>query len=451
MIRWGIFLVIIGLVALAAGWLASNPGDVVLEWQGYQVATSVAVLIAAVLLFAGLVALLYRVWWTVLRMPRRLRRARRARRQRRGFEALSRGMVAVAAGDAEAARRQAQRADRYLDDPPLTMLLSAQAAQMEGDERAAEKYFTALSERRATEFLGVRGLLNQAIKRQDWDQALALARRAYRINPKSEWVVKVLYDLQKRTNRWAEAAVTVDEAARLNVLPSGDPQQEKAEIYYQRSLHESGFEALKWARKAARERPSYLPAILRWAQLLIDEDRHRKAATVIEETWQRTPDPELAEMYWKARQVNDAMQKLDAAQRLADHNPEHLESRLIVAVAALEAHKWDVARAALEPIATEQAPPRVCRLMAQLEEAEHGDLVRAREWLMRATADEHGAHMPPPVIHLEHAPAAVTSPTPSTGSAPGPAAGSAVGSAPGPAAGSAPGLAPGLASGGPER
>lgn len=429
MIRWGIFLVIIGLVAFAAGWLANNPGDVVLEWQNYQITTSVAVLVAAALLFAGLVALLYRLWWTVLRMPGRLRRARRARRQRRGFEALSRGMVAVAAGDAEAARRQAQRADRYLDDPPLTMLLSAQAAQMQGDEKAAEKYFTALSERRPTEFLGVRGLLNQAIKRQDWDEALVLARRAYRINPKSEWVVKVLYDLQKRTNRWADAAVTVDEAARLNALPSGDPQQEKAEIYYQRSVQESGFEALKWARKAARERPSYVPAILRWAQLLIDENRHRKAVTVIEDAWQRTPDPELAEMYWKARQVNDAMQKLDAAQRLADHNPEHPESRMIVAVAALEAHKWDVARAALAPIATEQAPPRVCRLMAQLEEAEHGDLVRAREWLMRATADEHGADMSAPVTHLEQAPAAVTSPTPRL----------------------VPEPAPGLASSGPER
>jgi HemY protein len=412
MIRWGIFLVVIGLVALAAGWLAGHPGEVTLEWQNYQVTTSVAVLIAAVLLFAGIVALLYRLWWTLLRAPRLLGRARRDRRQRRGFEALSRGMVAVAAGDAEAARRQAQRANRYLDDPPLTMLLSAQAAQMEGDEKAAEKYFTAMSERRATEFLGVRGLLNLAIKRQNWDEALSLARRAYRMNPKSEWVVKVLYDLQKRTNHWAEAAVTVDEAARLKVLPSGDAQQEKAEIYYRRSLQESGFDALKWARKAARECPGYVPATIRWAQLLIADGRHRKAVGVVEEAWQRNPDPELAEMYWKARQVNDAMQKLEAAQRLADHNPDHLESRLIVAVAALEAHKWGEARAALEPVASEHAPPRVCRLMAQLEEAEHGDLVRAREWLMRATADEHGPQMSSTVIDLEHTPAAATTPAP---------------------------------------
>lgn len=385
MIRWGLFLIVIGIVALIAGWLANNPGDVILEWQGYVIDTSVAVLIAAVLLFAAIVALLYRLLWSVFRTPRLLARARRGRRRRRGFDALSRGMVAVAAGDAETARRQAARASKYLDDPPLTMLLSAQAAQMEGDEKAAERFFSAMRDRPATEFLGVRGLLLQAMKRQDWNEALALARRAYRLNPKSDWVVKILYEMQKRTGHWSDAAVTVDEAVRMKVLPPADAEREKADIYYQRSVQESGFEALKWARKAYKTRPGHAPAAIRWAELLVAEGRHKKAAGIVEDAWQQNPDPDLADIYWKARQANDATQKLQAAQRLADFNRGHPESRIVVAVAALEAHRWGEARARLEPLATADASPRVCRLMAQLEEAEHGDLSRAREWLIRAT------------------------------------------------------------------
>ena len=38
--------------------------------------------------------------------------------------------------------------------------------------------------------------------------------------------------------------------------------------------------------------------------------------------------------------------------------------------------------------------------MAELEEAEHGDLSRARTWLMRATADEHGPNMFSPVPQM---------------------------------------------------
>ncbi|MGZ8880415.1 MAG: hypothetical protein ACXW1N_08895, partial [Halobacteriota archaeon] len=78
------------------------------------------------------------------------------------------------------------------------------------------------------------------------------------------------------------------------------------------------------------------------------------------------------------------------------------------------------ARAALEPVATEHAPQRVCRLMAQLEEEEHGDLKRAHEWLMRASLDELGDERSPRqpervVAHLEPAPAAATSTAPSPG------------------------------------
>jgi len=38
--------------------------------------------------------------------------------------------------------------------------------------------------------------------------------------------------------------------------------------------------------------------------------------------------------------------------------------------------------------------------MADLEEAEHGDLARARTWLIRASEDEHAPQMSSPVPQL---------------------------------------------------
>ncbi|TVR97347.1 MAG: heme biosynthesis protein HemY [Rhodospirillales bacterium] len=390
MLRWGLFLIVIGVVALVAGWLAGHPGVVTLEWQDYRIDTSAAVLLAAVLVFAALVALLYRLWWSVLSAPKWVGRIRRDRRRRHGYSALSRGLVAVAAGDADTARRQARRATEYLNDPPLTMLLSAQAAQMEGDEQAAKRFFEAMRDQPTTEFLGVRGLLLQAIKREDWAEALTLARRAYRLNPRSEWVTQTLYDLQKRTGDWGDAAVTLDEAVKMKLIPASQSGQEKANLYYQQSRRAKGFEALRWARRAYKELPGHVPAAVRWAEMCIAEGRHRKAAGVIEDAWQRNPAPELVRVYFQAKKADDATQKLAAARRLADFKPGHLESRLAVAQAALEGQNWGEARTALEAVADDQAPPRVCRLMAQLEEAEHGDLVRARSWLLRASGETGG-------------------------------------------------------------
>jgi HemY protein len=317
-----------------------------------------------------------------------------------GYEALSRGLVAVAAGDAQTARRQARRAETLLDRRPLTMLLSAQAAQLQGDDQAATRFFVAMRERHDTEFLGVRGLLAQAIKREDWNEALQLAERAHRLSPKSDWVVSTLYDLQKRSGRWADAEATLEKRKTLHLLPPDEAPRERAELLLKQSEAGPPDRALALAKRAFQTDSAYPPAAARYAKLLIAAGKYGRAAAVLEQAWASNPDPELADLYWEARQSHDALAKVKAAQRLAGRNPEHIESRIAVAIAALEARLWGEARANLQSIAGEDAPPRVCRLMAELEEAEHGDLSRARTWLMRATADEHGPSMSSPVPQM---------------------------------------------------
>src|SRR5690606_23953069 len=106
-------------------------------------------------------------------------RRRADQRREAGFRALTLGLAAVAAGDAEEARRQAREADRLLRDPSLTRLLSAQAAALNGDTAAAAKYFAALRDNDDTAFLGLVGLLRQALARGDDERALELADEAY--------------------------------------------------------------------------------------------------------------------------------------------------------------------------------------------------------------------------------------------------------------------------------
>jgi HemY protein len=405
MIRWLIFLILTAALAVAGASVARSPGQVTFQWQGYHIETTAGVLILALI---GLVIVLFVLDRLVLmlgRVRRNLSGAGRERRQRRGYEALSRGLVAVAAGDAPTAGKQARRAAALLDNRPLTMLLSAQAAQLQGDDRAAADFFGTLRTMEGTQFLGLRGLLNQAMKREDWAQALSLAEEAHRLNPKSEWVVSTLFELQKRLGRWRDAEATLDEAVKLKLIPEGHVARERAEIVAGQSEIGGGAERLRLAAKAFKADPSYTPAAVRYVELLLAEADFSRAASTIERAWEHDPEPELAELYRRARRCDDARKKLDAAKRLAKRNPENLESRLVIAAAALEARAWSEARAALAPVAGADAVPRVCRLMAELEEGEHGDLAAARTWLMRATGDEH-AHEPAAAPEAETQPAA---------------------------------------------
>ncbi len=401
MIRWLVFLILTAALAVVGASVARAPGQVTFEWQGYHIETTAGVVMLALI---GLVIVLFvldRLLVILGQARRKLSGGGRERRQRRGYEALSRGLVAVAAGDASTAGKQARRAASLLDNRPLTMLLSAQAAQLQGDDRAAADFFGTLRTMEGTQFLGLRGLLNQAMKREDWGQALSLAEEAHRLNPKSEWVVSTLFDLQKQLGRWRDAEATFDEAVKLKLIPEGHIARERAEIVAGQSEMGDGSERLRLAAKAFKADPSYTPAAVRYVELLLNEGDFGRAASTVERAWEYDPEPELAELYWRARRCGDAGKKLDAAKRLAKRNAENLESRIVLAAAALEAQAWGEARATLAPVAGADAVPRVCRLMAALEEGEHGDLAAARTWLMRAAGDEAPAAptTPPPAAN----------------------------------------------------
>lgn len=401
MFRTLVLFTIIGFAVWGAVSLADHPGRVVLEWGGYRVDTSFAVLLGVVVLIAAAAALIYRLWIFLRRAPAQIQWAWRAKRRQRGYQALTRGMVAVAAGDANEAQRQVKRADGLLDEPPLTMLVSAQAAQMKGDEKAAGVFFQAMMERPETEFLGLRGLLNQAIKRGDKTEALTLVRRAHRLQPKSKWVATNMFDLQARTGQWLDARVTLDDLRRNKLIDDAEARRRKAVLSYQLSLEAKEAGNARDTRdhllEAHKLAPDFIPAVADLAERMGTGGKGSKAAKIIEETWAAEPHPSLVDPYWKSRDAAEALDRVRATERLAKRNPEHLESHIALARAHLEARLWGEARKHLEsameesrsatqtPSAGLGVPARVCRMMAELEESENGDSVRAREWLVRAS------------------------------------------------------------------
>jgi len=395
MIRTLAYLLVIGAVMAAVAWLASYPGEVTVIWQGWRVDAGVGVLGAIVLAIALAAALLMRFWVALVSAPRRWARWRRERRLRAGYAALSAGLVAVAAGDATHARRAAKRADRLLGAPPLTLLLTAQSAQLAGDEATAQRNFMAMVAQPETEFLGLRGLLSRAMRDRDWPRALELARRARALRPETPWVLTTLLDLQTRAGDWEGAADTLAQAASAKALPPHELHRHQASVYVELSSAAARAgrrsDALRYAKLAYRADPDH-PAAAGWfAERLLDGGRRRRAAKLIEVEWTRRPHPELAAAYRRARAPATALAWVGDAERLAAAAPAHIDSHRLLGEAALEAGLWGEARkhftAAIH--AAGKAPPALlCRKMAEVEERDGADQAAARRWLTLA-AEAH--------------------------------------------------------------
>jgi HemY protein len=416
-IRAIVALVVIAAVAGIAVFFTGNPGRVEILWQGWQIETSVGVLIAAAVLAALAVALLLRLVRLIVGSPAAYVRRRRERRRRAGYQALTRGMVAVAAGDPQQARRYARRAESLLAEPPLTLLLSAQAAQIGGDELAAKKFFTAMLERPETEFLGLRGLLNQALRDGDRTTARQLAERAVELRPNAAWAASSLFDLEVREQRWEAARASLDRAAKAKSIAAETARHYRGVILYELSrsaeARGEGARALALAGEARSLAADLAPLAAHHARLLLSDGRNGRAERAIERAWRTTPHPTLAELYGKTRKNETPLGRLSRCQRLVTQNPAARESHLALAEAALAAELWGEARRHLDrALAAEPPPavalpanaganpralplfghsdnasratPRICLMMARVEDAEHQDPQRIREWLDRA-------------------------------------------------------------------
>ena len=143
MIRVLLFLAVVALLALGVVWFADRPGDVAIVWQGYRIETSVMVAAFAVAVVALATVLVWSIVRTIIRSPDLIAMFLSHRRGVRGYLAISRGLIAVGAGDARTAKRAADEAGKIAPGEPLALLLNAQFAQLSGDRAAAEHAFRA--------------------------------------------------------------------------------------------------------------------------------------------------------------------------------------------------------------------------------------------------------------------------------------------------------------------
>jgi HemY protein len=386
MIRVVLFLAVVGVLAVGLTWLADRPGNVVIAWQGLQIETSVMVLILGVVSVAVLAVLLAWVLGSVWRAPRRVRHALDRRRRRAGRQAVTSGLVALGAGDARAAAKYAKLAQRVAGEEPLSLLLRAQSAQMLGDRGGAERAFRSMIERAETRLLGLHGLYIEARRRNDAASARHFAEQAVKAAPAVPWAGQAVLEFRCAEADWEGALAILDANRQHGFIDKPTYERHGAVLLTARALAleetDPGVAKLL-AVEATRFAPDLVPAATLAGRLLGDAGEARWAGKVLQTAWRTNPHPHLAEAYADLRPGESARDRLARVLALVREPAGHVEGSLALARAALDARELMLARQSLEPLLLNPTQ-RVATLMAELEELQHGDVGRAREWMARA-------------------------------------------------------------------
>jgi HemY protein len=376
------------LVALAAGfaWIADRPGTLTIRWLGREIEMSfIAGVVAAVLAVVAIwfVWSLFRRLWA---SPQAVGRYWAYRKNRKGYESLSRGIIAAGAGDASAAAKHAAIAGNSLADEPLVNVLAAQAAQLKGDRASVKRIFEAMTKSPDTEALGLRGLFSEARQSGDMAAARRHAERALALNPRLSWASGAVLQLQSAARDWPAAAATLSQQMKSGLMPVAEGNRKQAAMLAAQALaleDSDRPQALDLALKAHKLDPALVPAALVAARVLISQASTRKASKILKETWLVSPHPDIAEIQAHLIPGEGPQSRYDRVRELLKEHKGGLEGAVALARAAAKAKHWDVAREALAPWLDDRPQARICALMADIEEAS-GDKGRAREWLARA-------------------------------------------------------------------
>lgn len=356
----GFLLIAVVLFALAYA-LGSIPGEITARIGAYSFATSMPVAILALLLLLGALYGLLRLGALIVGAPGRFGRGRHQRQLRLGDIAVTRAFAALAAGDGKSARREAARARRLAPRAPMALLVAAEAARMSGAAAESEAAYRELASNPDAAFLGLRGLLRQALDAGDYLRAADIARRAELAHPGAAWLRAERARLALQTGAWGEAlALAGPEAPRAAIAvaaadATADPIQ-----------------ALRLAKEAFAADPALAPAALAYARRLRRAGQERKAAQVVERAWAAAPHPDLATFYLEAEQT--PLARVKRAEALAACKRGDRESALLLAAASLGAGLTGEARRHAEAAhAAGLDQRRLWVLMADIAEAEARD------------------------------------------------------------------------------
>ena len=390
MLRVALLLLVAVVAALVSVQVfTSDAGLVHFEWFGWEGDTTAWFALVVVIVVGALSLPLLRLVMFLMDAPGRIGKAGERARIRRGQEALALGLIAAEAGEFEAARRHADKAENLIDEPRLALLLQARAAEVSGDTAGAERAYSGMLQNEDTEVLGRKGLMAAALKRGDRTAARAHAEAALKASKTSIWPFQYAFDLAVQAADWENAIEALDLGDRRKLIDDKIVKRRRAVLMTAQAAKNERErrqdKAVETAQKAFRLCPTFAPAGAMAARLLVAEGRGERAAAILEEAWENGPHPALAHAY---RDIVPGETRDERAQRmtaLAEKRRDHRESKIVLAELAMERGDWGGAQSHLEDAYRENPSSRICILFAQVARG-RGDENAARTWLGQAAA-----------------------------------------------------------------
>ncbi len=374
MFRLFIISITLIFVSLIAGWVGSKPGTVEVSWLGYNVFSSVPIAIIFLLvLFFSLIAS-YKIFSYLMSAKNNIKNNILIRREDKSLDSLNKGIVALISGDGQSAEKFSNKTENIPKNLlPLKLLLSAHSAHLNKNNKGASKYFEQMLDYKDLEFLGLRGLMLQAKSEL---QKIKYARRAYSINPNSEWILSNLFKLEIKSGNWRESEKILKICKQKNIYYFKNLDHKISISIFQQAINFNDEEKIAKSKRlveAFNLSKNIIPLSVCLAKDYLNNNRPRKAIKVIEGSWSSKPHPDLFNLYKKIFKDENPGKFLRRTLRLCEsQKKDNPEVCIVQAESYFFAGDHSKARKILTSVIENQVDKRAIDLIIKIDDKDNG-------------------------------------------------------------------------------
>ena len=373
-------VVLVLAVALALGGLVGSlvvrdPGYVLVAYD--QMAVETSLWFAVLLLIAGYFVIRL-VVWMFFRLGRgraSLRDWTQARRLRRAENQTVKGLLLMAEGDWDEARRRLENAAERVEVPLVNYLNAARAAHAMGDADGRDALLSRAHESTPGARLAV-GLTQAELQHASgqWEQCLATLLQLKSASPHHPQVLRMLADCYARLEDWSALVGLLPELRKRKALPGEELEAVERDAW--RGRLAAGGDDLKAVWKQVPKAQQRDPVLLeRYVAALADRNESSEAEHVLRAAINHRWDDTLVRLYGTV-QSEDPNRQLVAAEGWLKERPSDPELLLALGRISMMNHLWAKAREYLEASLrlrrTAEVQGELGRLCAALGDVERG-------------------------------------------------------------------------------
>ncbi len=394
-IIWNAFL--LAIIALSAAWLSNNAGRIEINWIGYRVETSVAVVLS-------LVVICYAVFYVFLAKPCLLirqkisfwlnadKRANKIAKSKIEKETqkqalLSKGLIALISGDLNQAEKSLKQVKKeFEEDDYQALLFSAQFAEEKNDIGSALHLYTKLSKKKETRLCAMRANVRLYTLSGNFAKALELCTLLLEEKNPPSWVLSQAFELQVKQGKTKDALVTLQRALKQNLFDKLTAKRLKASVLLEeaeQTLDEKEKENL--IRQAYQTDETFVRAGVQMAGLYIGLKEEKKAKRLLQKLWKLSPSWDVYALYLSLMQEKPPIEIVREVEEMTKENTQTPLNHLVFADASLKAKLWGQAKSAVDKYLDLRPQSRRALIIAIKIAEYHQETDKAEEYRLRAS------------------------------------------------------------------